>query len=316
MKAIVYTKYGTPDVLKLTEAEKPIPKDNEVLVKVHASTVTPMDWKFRSGKIFLARLMSGLFKPKIKILGVEFSGEIEDIGKYVTQFKVHDKVFGRAKKGGAHAEYICAPENEIVVNPSNISFEKAAGITFGATTALCNLRDSGNIKKGQKVLINGASGGVGTFAVQIAKYYEAEVTAVCSTSNLKMVIDLGADKFIDYTKEDFTQNEEIYDIIFDCVGKRTFSECKKSLIKNGIYISTVITFPLLLHMFSSSLFGGKKAKFILPDVKTKDLLFIKKLIKDGKLKTVIDKFYPLSEPIEAHKYAEKGHAKGKIVITM
>ncbi|MCK4465887.1 MAG: NAD(P)-dependent alcohol dehydrogenase, partial [Bacteroidales bacterium] len=198
MKAIVYTKYGTPDVLKLTEAEKPIPKDNEVLVKVHASTVTPMDWKFRSGKIFLARLMTGLFKPKNNILGVEFSGVIEEIGKNVTQFKVRDKVFGRAKKGGAHAEYICVPEKEIAVNPSNNSFEEAAGITFGATTALCNLRDSGNIKKGQKVLINGDSGGVGTFAVQFTKFYETEVTAVCSTSNHELVKGLGADKVIDY----------------------------------------------------------------------------------------------------------------------
>jgi len=317
MKAVLYGKYGSPDVLKLTEVAKPVPGDHEVLIKVHASSVTPMDHKFRSGKIFLVRLVAtGLFKPKTEILGIEFSGEIEALGPNATQFKSGDRIFGRAKKGGAHAEYLCVDENEIVVNPSNMDFKEAAGITFGGTAALCYLRDGGNIQEGRKVIINGASGGVGTFAVQLAKNYKAEVTAVCSASNHQWVKELGADKLIDYTKQDFTQNGEKYDIIFDCVAKRTFSQCKNSLTRGGIYLSTVMTFSLFSQMIRTSITGGKRAKFLLPDMKNQDLIFLKSLIEAGNLKTVIDKTFTLNEIVEAHKYAEEGHARGKVVITV
>jgi NADPH:quinone reductase-like Zn-dependent oxidoreductase len=317
MKAHVYNRYGAPDVLKLLDIEKPVPGDQEVLIKVHASSVTPMDYKIRSGKMFLIRLvMSGLFKPKMKVLGVEFSGEIEAVGNKVTQHKIGEKVFGRAKNGGAHAQFLCVNKNEIALNPSNMSFEEAAGITFGATTALCFLRDGGNITEGQKVLINGASGGVGTFAVQLAKHYKAEVTAVCSSSNLDWVKELGANKLIDYTKQDFTKDGEQYDIIFDCVAKRTFSQCKNSLNDSGIYLSTVMTLSLLLQMIRTSKGSGRKAKFLLPDFSPDDLLLLKQLIEEGKLRTVIDKMFPINKIVEAHTYAEKGHAKGKVIVSI
>ena len=317
MKAIVYTKYGKPDVLLVKEVKKPTPKDDEVLIKVETSTVTPMDWKFREGKTFLARLiMTGLFRPKINILGVEFSGVIEEVGKNISVFKVNDNVFGRAKKAGAHAEYICVDEHEVALNPSNTTFEEASGITFGATTALCNLRDHAKIKEGQKVLINGASGGVGSFAVQIAKYYNAEITAVCSSINHDLVRSLGANNVIDYTKENFTSNGVKYDIIFDCVGKTKYSECKNSLNNGGIFLSTVLTFYLLVQMIISLLFTRKKAKFVLADFVPADLVFLKKLYEEGDIKTVIDKIYPIEEIIEAHEYAQKGHAKGKIIISV
>ncbi|MBT3242662.1 MAG: NAD(P)-dependent alcohol dehydrogenase [Bacteroidetes bacterium] len=314
MRAITYIRYGAPDVLKLAEIEKPVPCDNEVLVKIKASTVTPMDWKFRSGNTLIARLMTGIIKPKINILGVEFSGEIEETGKDISKFKIGDMIFGRAKKAGAYAEYLCVPEKEICLNPSNASFGEAAGITFGATTALFGLTNTGNIQQGQKVLINGASGGVGLFAVQLAKFHGAKVTAVCSSTNHKMVIDSGADIVIDYMTTDFTKNGEIYDIVFDCVGKRTYSDCKKSLVKHGVYISTVLSFPLLIQMFSSSIFGRKKGKFIFSDFKPDDLLMLKDLYEKKIIKTVIDKTYSLKNIRDAHHYAEKGHVKGKVIV--
>jgi NADPH:quinone reductase-like Zn-dependent oxidoreductase len=317
MKAIVYTKYGPPDVLQLQEVEKPIPKDNEVLVKVCATTVTPMDRHLRQpGMNIIARMIAGLIKPKNPVLGTEFAGEIESVGKDVKRFKEGDQVYGGAPPFGAHAEYVCMPENKVGIKPSNMTFEEAAGVTFAGTTALKYLREKGNIQEGQKVLINGASGGVGTFAVQLAKYFGADVTGVCSTSNLEMVQSIGADKVVDYTKEDFTKTGQTYDIIFDAVGKRSFSQCKDSLNRGGIYLSTVATIPLLLQMLLTSKIGHKKAVFALLPFTPEDLIFLKEAIEAGKVKTVIDRTYPLSEIAEAHRYSEKGHTKGKVVITV
>ena len=315
MKAIVYEKYGPPDVLELKEVEKPAPKDNEVLIKVHTSTVTPMDWRFRNGRTLIARFMTGLLKPKYSILGVELAGEIESVGKDVKLFKQGDQVYGGGRPG-AHAEYTCMPEDKVAMKPSNMTYEEAAAVHFGATTALLFLRDYGRIQNAQKVLINGASGGVGTFAVQLAKYFGAEVTGVCSTTNLELVQSLGADRVIDYTREDFTKNGQTYDIIFDAVGKSSFSKCKGSLSQEGIYLSTVATIPLLVQMLWTSKIGSKKAKFAMRPLPTEDLIFLKDLIEAGKVKTVIDRCYPLEQIAEAHRYAEKGHAKGKVVITL
>jgi len=316
MKAIVYTKYGPPDVLELKEVEKPVPKDNEVLIKVHATTVTPMDWHFRQpGKNIIARMMAGPIKPNNTILGVEFAGEVEAVGKDIRLFKEGDQVYGGGRPG-AHAEYVCMPEEKVGMKPTNMTYEEAAGVPFAATTALYFLKERGKIQDGQKVLINGASGGVGTVAVQMAKYFGADVTGVCSTTNLELVQSLGADRVIDYTKEDFTKTGQTYDIIFDAVGKRTFSQCKSSLNKKGIYLNTIATIPLLLQMLWTSKTGGKKAIFGMPPCTTREFDFLRDLIEAGRLKTVIDRTYPLSDIAEAHRYSEKGHAKGKIVITL
>ncbi|MFC1987088.1 NAD(P)-dependent alcohol dehydrogenase [Chloroflexota bacterium] len=318
MKAVVFTKYGPPEVLELKEVEKPEPTDNEVLIRVHASTVTPMDWRFRNGKTLIARFMTGLLKPKVgyHILGVEFSGEVEAAGKNVKQLKKGDQVYGGGSPSGGHGEYICMPENKLGIKPVNITYEEAAAVPFGACIALLFLRNYGHIQKGHRVLVNGASGGVGTFAVQLAKYFGAEVTGVCSTTNLQMVESIGADSLIDYTKEDFTKNGQTYDIIFDTVGKRSFSQCNNSLNKKGIYINTVATIPLLLQKLWTSKIGDKKAIFAIPIFQPEDLVFLKDAIEAGKIKTVIDRTYPLSEIVEAHRYAEKGHARGKVVITI
>ena len=315
MKAIVYRKYGPPEALHLEDIEKPVPKDNEVLMKVYATTVTPMDWRFRKADPFFMRTQSGLIRPKINILGVELAGEIESVGKDVKLFKKGDEVFGGSDRGGAHAEYICLSEEEVVIKPSNMTYEEAAAVPFGALTALQFLR-KGNIQSGHKVLINGASGGVGTFAVQLAKYFRAEVTGVCSTTNIELVQSLGADKVIDYTKEDFTKSGQTYDIIFDAVAKNSFSHCKGSLNIKGIYLSTLGSLPLFLQMFWTSRIGTKKAIFTMSQNRAEDLIFLKELIEAGKMRTVIDRRYSLNEIAEAHKYSEKGHAKGKVIVTV
>jgi NADPH:quinone reductase-like Zn-dependent oxidoreductase len=324
MKAIVHTAYGPPDELQLQEVEKPTPKDDEVLIRIHATTVTTTDCNVRN-LTFLPKLLRlpirmqfGFLKPKIKILGVDLAGEIEAVGKDVTRFKIGDQVYGTPEPAlGAHAEYICIPENGVLASkPANMTYEEAASVTLAGHTALYFIRDQGKIQAGQKVLIIGASGAIGTLAVQLAKYYGAEVTGVCSTTNLELVKSLGADQVIDYTKEDFTKSNETYDVIFDAVHKSSFLRCKSSLKEKGIYLVTMPSLTFLLQMLWTSIIGDKKVKNGARHATVEDLLFFNELIETGKLKTVIDRRYPLEQTAEAFKYVEKGHKKGNVVIAV
>ncbi len=317
MKAIVYTTYGPPDVLKVEEVAKPTPKDNEVLIKVHATTVTAADGLVRRGEPLWGRIILGLRRPRKKSLGIELAGEIESVGKDVKRFRKGDQVYGfTGFRLGAYAEYTCMPEEgSLVTKPANMTYEEAAATVDGASTALFFLRDKANIQRGQKALIIGASGSIGSAAVQLARQFGAEVTGVCSSTNVDLVTSLGADKVIDYTKEDFTNNGESYDIIFDTVGKSSFSRCKGSLKKNGCYLPTV---GLINHalMLWTSITGGKKVITGMSIEKRAALIFLKELIEAGKLKSVIDRRYPLEQIADAHRYVDKGHKKGNVVITV
>ena len=324
MKAIVYEKYGPPDVLQLKEVEKPTPKDDEVLIKVHAASANPADWHLLRATPFLARLAVGLLKPKYKILGSDIAGRVDAVGRNVKQFHPGDEVFGDrfACGWGGFAEYVAVAENRIALKPANVTFEEAAAVPLAAFTALQGLR-KGQIQSGQKVLINGASGGVGTFAVQIAKSFGAEVTGVCSTRNLDMVRSIGADHVIDYTQEDFTKNGQTYDLIYCAVGNRSAADYKRALNPNGICV--VAGFTTMSHMLFQVVFlgawvsmtGSKKIGAMGTVIPNKeDLVFIKELLETGKVVPVIDRRYPLSETAEAIRYLEEGHAQGKVVITV
>jgi NADPH:quinone reductase-like Zn-dependent oxidoreductase len=319
MKAMVCTKYGAPDVFQLQEIDTPIPKDHEVRIKIHAASVGPADCTFRKGSP-IVKLVYGLKRPKNSILGAEFSGEIDAVGESVTKYQVGDQVFGlSARTFGAQAEYKCLHEDTpLAIKSPKMSFEEAVAVCDGAPTALTFLRDKAKIQRGQNVLINGASGAVGIYAVQIAKYLGAEVTGVCSTANIDLVKSHGADKVIDYTREDFTKNGQTYDVIFDAVGKRSFSQCKYSLTQRGVYLSTVLSLSILFDMLQTALFGKKKAVFVTAGLMQNkaNLIFLKELYEAGKIKAVIDRRYPLEEVAEAHRYVEKGHKKGNVVITL
>jgi NADPH:quinone reductase-like Zn-dependent oxidoreductase len=323
MKAIVYTKYGPPDdVLELKEVEKPTPKDDEVLVEVHASSVNFNNLANVKGKPLVARLWSGLLKPKDKIPGGDVAGRVETVGRNVRQFQPGDEVFGELSLYGcgAFAEYVCVPEKVLALKPANISFEEAAAVPQAAAVALHGLRDKGQIQPGQKVLIYGASGGIGTFAVQIAKSFGAEVTGVCSTRNLDMVRSIGADHVIDYTQEDFTQNEQRYDLILATAGYRSIFDYKRALSHKGIYVSTggamAQTFQAMFLGPFISMTGSKKMGALMPKENPKDLVFLGELLKAGKVVPVIDRRYPLSEVGEALRYYEEGHSQGKVIITV
>ena len=324
MKAIVYTEYGSPDVLQFKEVEKPTPQDDQVLLKIHAASTNPADWHLMRGAPFLARLVNGLQKPKNTKLGADVAGRVEAVGRNGTQFQVGDGLFGcmPLNELGSFAEYVCAHEDTLALKPAKMTFEQAAAVPLAAFTALQGLRDKGQIRAGQKVLINGASGGVGTFAVQIAKSYGTEVTGVCSTRNLEMVRSLGADHVIDYTQADFTQNGQRYDLIFDAVGNRSVADYQRALSPNGI--CSVAGFTTLSRLFQVILLGawvsktGSKKIGLMKTANPnkKDLVFIKELLESGKVVPVIDRTYSLSEVPEAIRYLEKGHAKGKVVITV
>jgi NADPH:quinone reductase-like Zn-dependent oxidoreductase len=323
MKTIVYTHYGSPDVLQFKDVEKPTPMENEVLVKIHAASVNALDWHMLRATPFLARLENGLFKPKVTKLGADLAGRVEAVGSGVTQFKAGDEVFGDIWLNGlgGFAEYGCTRADTLALKPTNISFEAAATVPLAALTALQGLRDKGQIQAGQKVLINGASGGVGTFAVQLAKAFGAEVTGVCSTRNVDMVRSIGADHVIDYTQEDFTQNGQQYDLIYCAVGNRSVADYQRALTPQGVCV--IAGFTTLRLMFQHMILGPRRSKAggqrigMMGTVKPNqaDLTFVTGLLEAGKVKPVIDRCYPLSETAEAIRYLETGHARGKVVIT-
>jgi NADPH:quinone reductase-like Zn-dependent oxidoreductase len=323
MKAIVYEKYGSPNVLHLEEVEKPALNDDKVLVKVHAASINAGDLHLLTGDPFPMRLAGiGFFKPKNAILGADIAGCVEAVGKNVTQFRPGDAVFGDifGLGSGSFAEYISVPETALALKPSNVSYEEAAAVPLAAVTALQGLRDRGHIQPGQKVLINGASGGVGSFAVQIARAFGTEVTAVCSTRNVEMARVIGADHVIDYTKEDFTQNGQQYDLILAVNGYQPLSAYKRALTPQGIYIFTggtpAQTFQSLFLGPLTSQRNGRKMTSVMKKANQKDLFFIRDLLEEGKIRPVIDECYPLSKTADGFRYFEKGHARGKVVITI
>jgi NADPH:quinone reductase-like Zn-dependent oxidoreductase len=317
LKAAVHTKYGSPDVVQIMDVEKPVPKENEVLIRVRAASVNPLD-RYSMRGAPLIRSIPGLRKPKDARLGVDLAGHVEAIGKQVTQFKPGDEVFGVGR--GALAEYACSPEDKLALKPANLSFEESAAVTVAAITALQGLRDKGRIQRGQKVLVDGASGGVGTFAVQIAKSFEAEVTAVCSTRNVETARSLGADHVIDYTREDFTKSAQRYDLILGANAHHSIFDYWRALSKNGIFVlaggglgrifQSMLVGPLLSRM------GSKKSRFFIANINQKDLVFLKELLETGKVVSTVERSYPLGDAAEALRYLEEGHARGKVVVTV
>jgi NADPH:quinone reductase-like Zn-dependent oxidoreductase len=319
VKAIVYTQYGSPDVLAFKEIPTPTPKDNEVLIKLCAASVNPLDWHFMRGTPWPVRLMIGLFKPRRTVLGCDIAGRVVAVGKDVKLLQPGDEVFGGVELGG-FAEFVCAVEDKLAPKPANLSFEEAAAVPVAAITALQGLRDQGGIKPGQRVLVDGASGGVGTFAIQIAKCFGAEVTAVCSTAKMETARALGADHVIDYTREDFSHSGQLYDLIFAANAHRSLFAYRRAMKPGGVYVmaggggaqilQTVFLRPLISRV------GSKKMRGLLAKMNNKDLVFLKELLEDRKIAPVIDRRYPLSDAADAIRYLEEGHARGKVVLTV
>jgi NADPH:quinone reductase-like Zn-dependent oxidoreductase len=326
MKAAIYTRYGPPDVVQIKDIEKPAPQDNEVLIKVRAAALNPYDWHFMRGLPYLVRIIAGLRKPKVTRLGFDVAGAVESIGRSVTQFKPGDKVFGACSgaRAGAFAEYACASESALVIKPDNVTFEQAACAPMATLTALQGLRDKGHIQAGQKVLVNGAAGGVGSFAVQIAKSLGAEVTGVCSTRNVDLVRSIGADQVIDYTQQDFTKCGQRYDLIFDAVGNRSLSACRRALSPQGIFVMAggkagrwmIGPLARALQAGVLSRFGSQKLVGLFARASQEDLAIMRELMASGKVTPVIDRRYSLRETPDAIRYLEQGHARGKVVIAL
>ena len=322
MKAAIYTTYGPPDVVRITDVEKPVPKDDEVLIKVRAASVNPLDWRLMKGEPRIMRLFFGLTKPRMGRPGVDAAGQVEAVGSNVVQFKPGDEVFGMCR--GAFAEYACAAESKLAIKPDNVTFEQAASVNVAGLTALQGLRDKGKIQPGTKVLINGAAGGVGTFAVQIAKSFGAHVTGVCSTSNIDLVRSIGADEVIDYTRQDFTTSDRRYDLILDCVGNHSFSECRRVLNPKGRFVmvgaphdlSVIGLLAPLIKTLWLSVFVSQRAIPFIGKPSHDDLTVFGELIATGKLEPVIDRSYSLSDAADAVRYVEEGHARGKVLITL
>ena len=317
MRAVVYDRYGAPDVLRLEDVERPVPKEDEVLVKIHATTVNRTDCGLRSAEYFISRFITGLRRPKRKILGMELAGEVDAVGAAVTEFEVGDHVFG-VNGFGAHAEFVCMRESAALAHkPAEMTFEEAAAVCDGASLALACLRKA-DLRKGRSILIYGASGSVGTAGVQLAKYFGADVTAVCNTKNVELVASLGADRVIDYTKEDFTKNGETYDVIFDAVGKHSFRRCRRSLKPGGFYLETDLGFlwhvPILALV--TRRIGDKRVMLGITRYTKKDVLFLKELIETGKYRAVIDRHYPLEDVVEATRYVETEQKTGNVVLTI
>ncbi len=317
MRAVVHDRYGPPDVLRLEEVERPVPKDDEVLVKIHATTVNRTDTGLRSAEYFISRFFTGLRRPKQRILGMELAGEVEAVGAAVSQFEVGDEVFG-VNGFGAHAEFVCMRETAPLAHkPAGMTFEEAAAVCDGASLALACLRKA-DLRHGRSILVYGASGSIGTAAVQLAKYFEADVTAVCNTKNVELVRSLGADEVIDYTQEDFTKNGETYDVIFDAVGKHSFRQCRRSLKSGGIFLETDLGF--MWHVPALALltrwFGDKRLAMGMPRYTKKDVLFLKELIEAASYRAVVDRCYPLEQVVEASRYVETGQKTGNVVLTV
>jgi NADPH:quinone reductase-like Zn-dependent oxidoreductase len=326
MKAAIYTRYGPPEVVQIEDVEKPVPNDNGVLIKVRAASVNPYDWHFMRGLPYLIRLMAGFRKPKVTRLGADVSGQVEAVGKNVSQFKPGDEVFGACSGpfSGAFAEYACTPESALVLKPANVTFEQAASVPIAALTALQALRDKAKTQWGHKVLVNGAAGGVGTFGVQIAKSFGAEVTAVCSARNIEMVRSIGADRVIDYAQQDFTKSAQRYDIILDNVGNHSLSACRRVLNPKGILVTAggqagswmLLAIARALTALVLSWFSSRKLLGILAKLNQRDLTFVGELIASGKISPVIDKIYKLTEIRNAIRHVETGHARGKVIIAL